>query len=66
LFFDLKNSDFEDFRMQLFSGVGQLVRQSTLTPEAALGDLPGGVYFLRIENLKTGEIHQQKIFVTRN
>jgi type IX secretion system substrate protein len=65
LFFRLKAGAFSDYRMELFNAMGQPVRRSALEAETSLGNLPGGVYFLRIGNLKTGRIHQQKVFLTK-
>jgi len=64
LFFNLNAGVFSDYRMEMFNEVGKMVRRSELEAEITLGNLPAGVYFLRIENLKTGEMQQKKIFVT--
>lgn len=62
---NLLEGHYSDYQIQIFNNLGQLVRTVQLDAELPVDDLKSGLYFLKINNIKTLETFQQKLLITK-
>ncbi len=61
---EFKDGNYDDYQISVFNAMGQLIRQQKL--DAASIDLShqnSGIYFLKIDNLKTKSSSNHKVFI---
>ena len=61
--FFLVKGQLEDFRVVVFNQLGQVLVVSPMKAQIRLEGANNGIYFLLVENLKTGELFRHKLIV---
>ena len=61
----MDNADWTRYNYQLFNQLGQMVQGGGLEPELSVGDLPAGVYWLKVEDSRQLRQWTQKVVVVR-
>lgn len=65
VFVNLETGNFQDFEVQIFNNLGQLVKTIQLDNEINVADLGSGLYLLKVSNVKTLETFQQKLLIAK-
>lgn len=61
---DIKNGNYADYRVSVFNTMGQLIQQQQLNSSTLdLGNQNNGIYFLKIDNVKTKTSVNHKVFI---
>lgn len=61
----LQKGKYEDFQYLIFNTAGQRVGQGTLQAQLQVGDLPSGIYFLRIADRKSNQMWNEKFIIAQ-
>ncbi|MFT4758957.1 MAG: hypothetical protein ACI9XO_001027 [Paraglaciecola sp.] len=65
VFVNLLEGNYDDFEVQIFNNLGQLVKVIQLDSEINVDNLGTGLYFLKVNNVRTLETFQQKLLIAK-
>ncbi len=56
---------YEDFQYLLFNSAGQRLKAGALQPQLQVGDLPPGIYFMKIADRHTNQIWNERFIIVK-
>lgn len=56
---------YEDFQYLLFNSAGQRLKAGALQPQLQVGDLPPGIYFIKIADRNTNQIWNERFIIVK-
>lgn len=65
VYVNLETGNFYDFEVQIFNNLGQLIKTVQLDSEIDVNSLSSGIYFLKVNNVRTLETFQQKLLIAK-
>ncbi len=66
LFFEAENGQFEDYKVFVFNNLGQIVKQGQLEQEMDLTGMVDGMYYVQIQNKKSGDSFVNRIILQQS
>ena len=65
LYVNLLEGYYEDYQVEIYNTIGQLVKTVQLNNQIDINELSSGLYLLKVNNVKTLEAFQQKLLIAK-